>query len=58
MTDDETLTLLDAWPLLALLALAIFAIVVVVRGLGRKADDSHNRSNGGGSSFQGKGGRW
>ena len=58
MTDDETLTFFDAWPVLALLALAILAIVVVVRGLGREADDSHSRSDGGGSDFPGKGGRW
>lgn len=56
MNNAETMTLLDFWPIFALAALAIFAIVVVFRGLRRRPDSSKNRSGGGGSTFPGHGG--
>lgn len=58
MTDPTPLTLIDYWPIFALGALALVAVIGVFRGMRRPADDSKNRANGGGSSFQGKGGRW
>jgi hypothetical protein len=56
-TTDE-LTLLDAWPLFALGALAIFAVIVVFRGLRKPPDDSDNSASGGGAGFPGKNARW
>lgn len=58
MEPTAPLTLIDYWPLFALGALALFAIIVVFRGLRRPANDTKNRARGGGSTFQGQGGRW
>lgn len=58
MQNPDDFTLLDAWPLFALAALALFAFIVVFRGMGRPPDSSQNKSSGGGSHFFGRGGRW
>lgn len=39
-----------------LLLLAVFAIVVVWRGMRRKPDGSHNKARGGGPNIPGSGG--
>ncbi len=51
MEETAPLTLIDYWPLFALAALAIFAIIVVARGLKRPADDTGNKPSNNGSSF-------
>lgn len=57
--DPTWLTgLSDNWPLYLLGAMALFAVIIVFRGLKRPADDSNNSSSGGGSNFFGRGGRW
>lgn len=51
MEETAPLTLIDYWPLFALAALAIFAMIVVARGLKRPADDTGNKPSNNGSSF-------
>lgn len=58
MGSDDTLTLLDYWPFFGVGALALFAVIVVFRGLRRRGDSSGNTSGGGGSHYFGRGGRW
>ncbi|WP_166486108.1 hypothetical protein [Jannaschia sp. CCS1] len=48
MEPTNPLTLLDYWPLFALGALALLAVVVVFRGIRRPPDGSKNKSNIGG----------
>ncbi len=58
MRDADALTWIDFWPFYGLGLLAIIAVVLVFRGLGRPSDDSRNKSGDSGSDFAGRGGRW
>ncbi|GAA5069959.1 hypothetical protein N0B44_00215 [Roseibacterium beibuensis] len=58
MRDAAELTFWDFWPFYVIGAMAIFAVIVVFRGLNRRPDSSDNSAAGGGSDFMGKGGRW